>query len=150
MLRAAVEWFLDPDNEVATSRQWRSLEGAELDELRSALDQPLPDGLDDAPRAELQALLGEVHRLRLASGGAEEEEPTEKIDVLVFVCSPAKGKLEEARDEAIDVANEVARSATKTEASVESRAASHRLDTAPAVQPPHGHATNRCADRISG
>ena len=82
MLRAAVEWFLDPDNEVATSRQWRSLEGAHLNELRSALDQPLPDGLDDAPRAELQALLGKVHRLRLASGGAEEEEPTEKIDVL--------------------------------------------------------------------
>ena len=63
----------------------------DLDELRSAFNQTLPDGLADAPRAELQTLLGKFHRLTLAVGlepGSPPPQPTDAVDVLVFVCSP--------------------------------------------------------------
>ena len=85
------------EQEVATAKEWRALQGAYLDALRSAFSQPLPDGLADAPRAELQTLTFTADSPTL--------QPTDAVDVLVFVCSPTVQPLAEAPYEAFAVAD---------------------------------------------
>ena len=85
------------EQEVATAKEWRALQGAYLDALRSAFSQPLPDGLADAPRAELQTLTFTADSPTL--------QPTDAVDVLVFVCSPTVEPLAEAPYEAFEVAD---------------------------------------------
>ena len=83
--------------EVATAKEWRALQGAYLDALRSAFSQPLPDGLADAPRAELQTLT--------LTADSPPPQPTDAVDVLVFVCSPTVEPLAKAPAEAFAVAD---------------------------------------------
>ena len=83
--------------EVATAKEWRALQGAYLDALRSAFSQPLPDGLADAHRAELQTLT--------LTADSPPPQPTDAVDVLVFVCSPTVEPLAKAPAEAFAVAD---------------------------------------------